>query len=137
MSRGDASAIERVLRYDVWAVVGLTGDPNRPAYGVAAFLQRHGKKVIPVNPRGAAVLGMRGYRSLADIEQPVDVVDIFRRADLAGIHVDEAVAIDAKAVWMQLDVVDEEAAQRAAKAGLDVIMDRCPVIEWQAHGPAA
>ena len=137
MARGDAGTIEKVLRQEVWAVVGLTGDPTRPAYGVARFLQRQGKRVIPVNPRGEEVLGEPGYRSLADIERPVDVVDIFRRADKAGAHVDEAVQIGARAVWMQLTVVDEDAADRAAEAGLDVVMDRCPVIEWPAHGPAA
>jgi predicted CoA-binding protein len=137
MAPGGAQAIERALRHEVWAVVGLTGDTTRPAYGVARFLQRQGKRIIPVNPRGAEVLGEPGYRSLADIGEPVDVVDIFRRADKAGQHVDEAVAIGAKAVWMQLTVVDEAAADRAAAAGLDVVMDRCPVIEWPAHGPAA
>jgi hypothetical protein len=137
MARGDGNTIEKVLRHDVWAVVGLTGDPTRPAYGVARFLQRHGKRVIPVNPHGQEVLGEPGYRSLADIDVPVDVVDIFRRADQAGAHVDEAVAIGAKAVWMQLTVVDADAADRAELAGLDVVMDRCPVIEWPAHGPAA
>jgi hypothetical protein len=137
MGRGDAETIERTLRHEVWAVVGLTGHTSRPAYGVAAFLQRQGKRVIPVNPRGETVLGEAGYRSLADIDEPVDVVDIFRRADKAGAHVDEAVAIGAKAVWMQLTVIDEDAADRAAAAGLDVVMDRCPVIEWRAHGPAA
>jgi predicted CoA-binding protein len=137
MARADATTIERVLRHEVWAVVGLTGDPMRPAYGVARFLQRQGKRIIPVNPRGQEVLGEPGYRSLADIGEPVDVVDIFRRADHAGVHVDEAVQIGASAVWMQLTVVDDDAADRAAAAGLDVVMDRCPVIEWPAHGPAA
>jgi uncharacterized protein len=137
MARGDAETIERTLRREVWAVVGLTGDTSRPAYGVAAFLQRHGKTVVPVNPRGETVLGERGYKSLADIDRPVDVVDIFRRADKAGAHVDEAVQIGAKAVWMQLTVVDDQAAARASAAGLDVVMDRCPVIEWPAYGPAA
>jgi predicted CoA-binding protein len=137
MARADATTIERVLRHEVWAVVGLTGDPMRPAYGVARFLQRQGKRIIPVNPRGQEVLGEPGYRSLADIGEPVDVVDIFRRADHAGVHVDEAVQIGASAVWMQLTVVDDDAADRAVAAGLDVVMDRCPVIEWPAHGPAA
>jgi predicted CoA-binding protein len=136
MARGDARTIERALRQEVWAVVGLTGDTLRPAYGVAAFLQRHGKKIVPVNPRGETVLGEPGYRSLADIGEPVDVVDIFRRADKAGAHVDEAVAVGARTVWMQLTVVDEEAADRAEAAGLDVVMDRCPVIEWGAYGPS-
>jgi hypothetical protein len=135
MAHGDADTIEKVLRHEVWAVVGLTGDQMRPAYGVARFLQRQGKRIIPVNPRGQEVLGEPGYRSLADIDEPVDVVDIFRRADKAGAHVDEAVEIGAKAVWMQLTVVDSGAADRAAAAGLDVVMDRCPVIEWPAHGP--
>jgi predicted CoA-binding protein len=135
MAHGDADTIEKVLRHEVWAVVGLTGDQMRPAYGVARFLQRQGKRIIPVNPRGQEVLGEPGYRSLADIDEPVDVVDIFRRADKAGAHVDEAVQIGAKAVWMQLTVVDSGAADRAAAAGLDVVMDRCPVIEWPAHGP--
>jgi predicted CoA-binding protein len=135
MPRGNAETIERTLKHEVWAIVGLTGDPGRPAYGVAAFLQRQGKRIIPVNPRGETVLGEPGYRSLADIDEPVDVVDIFRRADKAGAHVDEAVALGAKAVWMQLTVVDEDAADRAAAAGLDVVMDHCPAIEWRAHGP--
>jgi hypothetical protein len=137
MERGDAGTIERTLRHEVWAVVGLTGDTSRAAYSVAAFLQRQGKRIIPVNPRGQAVLGEPGYTTLADIPEHVDVVDVFRRADKAGVHVDEAVAIGAKAVWMQLTVVDEEAADRAAEAGLDVVMDRCPVIEWREHGSAA
>jgi len=135
MPRGDAETIERVLRHHVWAVVGLTGNPRRPAYGVASFLQRQGKRVVPVNPRGEAVLGEQGYRSVAAVPGEVDVVDIFRRADLAGAHVDEAVAAGARAVWLQLTVVDEDAADRADAAGLDVVMDRCPAIEWGAHGP--
>jgi predicted CoA-binding protein len=124
-----------VLDLPVWAVVGLSGDPSRPAYGVAAFLQQRGKRIVPVNPRGAAVLGEQGYRTIADIPFPVDVVDIFRRADHAGPHVDEAVAAGAKAVWMQLTVVDDDAADRAAAAGLDVVMDRCPKIDWPAYRP--
>ncbi len=129
--------IERVLRYDTWAVVGLTGDPGRPAYGVSRFLQSRGKKIIPVNPRGSAVHGEPGVTNLAEITGPVDVVDIFRRSDHAGRHVDEAIAIGARAVWLQLDVIDEEAAERARAAGLDVVMDRCPAIEWPRLGPAA
>lgn len=133
--RGDATVIERTLRRKTWAVVGLTGDTSRPAYGVAAFLQRQGRRVIPVNPRGEQVLGETGYRRLADIPEPIDVVDVFRRADQAGQHVDEAIAAGAKAVWMQLTVVDAAAADRAEAAGLDVVMDHCPAIEWAAHGP--
>ena len=135
MSRGDAETVRRVLRYETWAVVGLTANPSRPAYGVARFLQQHGKRIVPVNPAAEAVHGEPGYAALADIPFPVDVVDVFRRSDLAGAHVDEAVAAGAKAVWLQLDVIDEAAADRAAAAGLDVVMDRCPAIDWSAHGP--
>ena len=135
MPRGDAETVERVLRHGTWAVVGLTANQLRPAYGVARFLQQHGKRIVPVNPAGEAVHGEPGYRSLADIPFPVDVVDVFRRSSLAGQHVDEAVAVGAQAVWLQLEVVDDEAGDRAEAAGLDVIMDRCPAIEWSAHGP--
>jgi uncharacterized protein len=134
-TRGDAETIERVLRHQVWAVVGLTGSQSRPAYGVARMLKARGKRIVPVNPRGEAVHGEQGYRTLADIPFQVDVVDIFRRSDRAGAHVDEAIGIGAKAVWLQLDVVDEAAADRAEAAGLDVVMDHCPAIEWAAYGP--
>ena len=135
MPRGDAETVERVLRHGTWAVVGLTANPLRPAYGVARFLKEHGKRIVPVNPAGEAVHGEPGYKSLADIPFPVDVVDVFRRSSLAGQHVDEAVAVGAKAVWLQLEVIDDEAGDRAEAAGLDVVMDRCPAIEWSAHGP--
>ncbi len=135
MARGDAETIERVLTHETWAVVGLTTNPRRPAYGVARFLQEQGKRIVPVNPKAEAVHGAEGYASLADIPFPVDVVDVFRRSEDAGVHVDEAVAAGAKAVWLQLDVIDEAAADRATAAGLDVVMDHCPAIEWSAHGP--
>jgi uncharacterized protein len=135
VARGDAETVERVLRHGTWAVVGLTANPARPAYGVARFLQARGKRVVPVNPKGDTVHGERGYPSLAAIPFPVDVVDVFRRSDRAGAHVDEAVEVGAKALWLQLGVIDEAAADRAAAAGLDVVMDRCPAIEWPAHGP--
>ncbi len=133
MRFADPTTIERVLQLPVWAVVGLTGSTARPSYGVAAFLQGNGKQIVPVNPLGAAVHGQPGYRTLADIPFPVDVVDIFRRADAAGTHVDEAVEIGARAVWLQLGVIDDAAAQRAAAAGLDVVMNRCPAIEWRSR----
>lgn len=135
MPRGDASTIEQVLRLETWAVVGLTANQLRPAYGVARFLQQRGKRIVPVNPRGEDVHGEKGYAALADIPFPVDVVDVFRRSDLAGQHVDEAIAAGAKAVWLQLDVIDDPAADRAEAAGLTVVMDHCPAIEWSAHGP--
>ncbi|GIG56857.1 CoA-binding protein [Longispora fulva] len=127
--------IAEILALKTWAVVGLTDHPHRPAHGVARFLMNHGRQVIPVNPTGATVHGEVGYPTLADIPVPVDVVDIFRRSSDAGAHVDEAIAIGAKAVWLQLGVIDEAAAARARAAGLAVVMDRCPAIEWRAHGP--
>jgi uncharacterized protein len=135
MARGDAQTIERMLAYETWAVVGLTTNQRRPAYGVARFLQQHGKRIVPVNPKGETVHGEQGYASLADVPFPVDVVDVFRRSEYAGAHVDEAVAAGAKAVWLQLGVIDEAAADRADAAGLDVVMDHCPAIEWSGHGP--
>jgi predicted CoA-binding protein len=135
VARGEGETIERVLARQTWAVVGLTANQRRPAYGVARFLQQQGKKIVPVNPKAEPVHGEQGYAALADVPFPVDVVDVFRRSAEAGAHVDEAVAVGAKAVWLQLDVVDEAAADRAEAAGLDVIMDRCPAIEWSAHAP--
>ena len=126
-----------MLGHGTWAVVGLTSHQARPAYGVARFLQRQGRKVVPINPAGERVLGEQGYRSLADVPFDVDVVDIFRRSEQAGGHVDEAVAAGARAVWLQLGVIDEDAADRAAAAGLDVVMDHCPAIEWPRLGPTA
>lgn len=128
---GDQSTIERVLtRYRTWAVVGLSENPARASHRVAAFLQSRGFRVIPVNPIADRILGEKVYPDLESIPEPVEVVDIFRRSSQAGVHVDEAIAVDAQAVWLQLDVIDEQAAERARQAGLDVIMDRCPAIEY-------
>ena len=112
-----------------WAVVGCSPDPGRDSHRIAALLQRRGFRVIPVNPAATEILGERCFPSLAAIGEPVDVVDVFRRSSEAGAHVDEAVEIGAKAVWLQLGVIDEEAAARARDAGLRVVMDRCPAIE--------
>lgn len=120
----------RILgRYRVFAVVGASPNPERPSHGVMGVLERHGYTVVPVNPRADEVRGRPAYPDLASVPEPIDVVDIFRRPEAAGAHVDEAIAAGAKAVWMQLGVVDEAAAQRARAAGLDVVMDRCPAIE--------
>ena len=114
-----------------WAVVGCSDNPSRDSHRVAAQLQRWGYRVLPVNPTLDEVLGERCWPSLADIpaDEGVDVVDVFRRSDQAGAHVDEAIAMGASAVWLQLGVVDEAAAARALDAGLTVVMDRCPLIE--------
>lgn len=133
----DPAVISRILADDhVWAIVGLGADPDRPAYPVAAFLQAQGKRIVPVHPRAEAVLGEPGYRTLAEIPFGVDVVDIFRRSSDAGRFVDQAIDLHARAVWMQLGVIDAEAAGRARAAGLDVVMNTCPKIEWPVHGPS-
>ncbi|WP_287979955.1 CoA-binding protein [Sphingomonas sp.] len=113
------------------AMVGASDRPDRPSYGVMAMLQRHGYRVIPVNPQitGEHVHGEFVFRELGQLGDPIDIVDIFRRPEAAGVAVDEAIAIGAKAVWMQLGVVNHAAAARAEAAGLTVVMDRCPAIE--------
>ena len=131
----DSTVIDNLLSdAQTWAVVGLSAKPERASYRVAAKLQSIGKTIIPVNPVEDEILGERSYPNLASIPDDVDVVDIFRRADLAGVHVDEAIEIGAKAVWMQLEVIDQDAAGRAEDAGLDVVMDRCPAIELRRRG---
>jgi uncharacterized protein len=132
--RGDEETIRRVLDHRVWAIVGLTTHQWRAAYGVARFLARRGKSIVPINLEGESVHGFTGYKTLADVPYPVDVVDLFRRSSAAGAHVDEAIAVGAKAVWLQLGVIDEAAADRAAAAGLDVVMNHCPAIEWPRLG---
>ena len=113
------------------AVVGASPRPYRPSHGVMRYLQAQGYRAIPVNPfaAGSTILGERCYAALADIPQAIDLVDIFRRSELAGEAVDAAIRIGAKVVWMQLGVVDVAAAERAAAHGIKVVMDRCPAIE--------
>ena len=107
------------------AVVGLSGHPYRPSYGVAAYLQSAGYRIIPVNPKEAEVLGEKAYARLEDVPEKIDVVDIFRRSELVLPVVESAILIGAKAVWMQEGVVHEDAAQLARDSGLMVVMDRC------------
>ncbi|MEU6350782.1 CoA-binding protein [Streptomyces sp. NPDC047072] len=128
---GDAATVRKILTEsgDTWAVVGLSTNRSRAAYGVAEVLQRYGKRVVPVHPKAETVHGEQGYPSLDAIPFPVDVVDVFVNSDLAGAVADEAVAVGAKAVWYQLDVIDEAAYDRTRAAGLDMVMDRCPAIE--------
>lgn len=128
---GDEATIRRILTElgDTWAVVGLSTNRSRAAYGVAQVLQRFGKRIVPVHPKAETVHGERGYASLADIPFEVDVVDVFVNGELAGAVADEAVTKGARAVWFQLGVVDEAAFERTRAAGIDMVMDRCPAIE--------
>jgi len=126
----DPAVIERLIRTPgTWAVVGLSTNPSRAAFRVSAYLQRIGKTIVPVHPKAETVHGATGYAALADVPGDIDVVDVFVNADLAGAVVDQAIARGSAAVWMQLGVIDEAAAQRALDAGLDVVMDHCPAIE--------
>ncbi|MFF4370730.1 hypothetical protein BX286_1397 [Streptomyces sp. 3211.6] len=128
---GDQETIRRILTElgDTWAVVGLSNNEDRAAYGVAKVLQRFGKRVVPVHPKAETVHGEPGYPSLEAIPFKVDVVDVFVNSTLAGEVADEAVAAGAEAVWFQLNVIDEAAFARTREAGLAMVMDRCPAIE--------
>ena len=127
----DAFLRDILLSVRTIAVVGASPRPYRPSHGVMRYLQRHGYRTIPVNPfaAGDTILGERCYASLAEIPEPIDMVDIFRRSEAAGAAVDQAIAVGAKAVWMQLGVVDAAAAARAEAQGIRGVMDRCPAIE--------
>ncbi len=124
---------EILRRFRTFGVVGLSPDPQRNSHLVARFLQEHGYRVIPVHPAAETILGEKCYRSLRDIPVAVEVVDIFRRSETVPPVVDEAIAIGAKVIWMQLGVVHAEAAEKARRAGLLVVMDHCPVIEYRRH----
>lgn len=137
----DPAVVEKLLRSPAtWAVVGLSTDQSRDAFGIAALLQRLGNTIIAIHPRAEQVHGAVGYQRLADVpdDTRVDVVDCFVNAGRVGAVVDDAIAererLGLEAVWMQLDVVDRAAAERAIAAGLDVVMDRCPAIEIRRLG---
>ncbi|MFF5792981.1 CoA-binding protein [Paeniglutamicibacter sp. NPDC012692] len=127
----DPDVVRRLLTTPArWAVVGLSNNPLRVAPRVAHFLQsRLSMEIIPVSLRGDSVLGATGYKTLGEIPGHVDVVDCFVNSQKVGAVVDQAIAIGASAVWLQLGVIDEDAAARARLAGLDVVMDNCPIIE--------
>jgi predicted CoA-binding protein len=116
-------------RSKVIAVVGLTGDTSRPSYGVAEYLQRQGYRIVPVSPKAGEVLGEQAYPDLPSIPFDVDIVDIFRRSEAVGPHVDEAIQKGVGTVWIQLGIRNDEAAQQARDAGFDVVMDHCIKIE--------
>ncbi|MFZ8910750.1 MAG: CoA-binding protein [Candidatus Nanopelagicales bacterium] len=132
---GSPETVSRVLdSTTVWFVVGLGNNPDRDAFGIARLLQSRGKRIVPIYPRAEVVHGEQGYATIAEAAAavgPPDVVDMFVRSDRVGPFVDEAIAVGAKAIWMQLGVVDANAAKRAVDAGLDVVMDNCPAIVWR------
>ncbi|MBI2687115.1 MAG: CoA-binding protein [Acidobacteria bacterium] len=121
----DADIVEMLRAAKTVAVVGLSGKRLRPSYGVAGYLQQHGYRIIPVNPAETEVLGEKAYPSLAEVPAKIDIVDVFRRPDAVPEVVDQAVALGVKYLWLQEDVIHEEAADRARKAGIKVVMDRC------------
>ena len=125
-----SNPIDQLLALKTWAVVGLSNNSERAAYRVSKLLIEKGHQVIPVHPKAETVHGQKGYAKLSDIPFAVDVVDIFVNSELAGEVVDSAIAIKAKGVWLQLDVIDEAAVDRADKAGLISVMNRCPAIEY-------
>lgn len=117
----------------LWFIVGLGDNPDRPAYRVADFLLRHDKTIVPIHPRAESVHGQQGFASIADAAEVhgiPDVVDVFVRWDRAGEFADQAIAVGAQAVWFQLEVIDYEAAARVSDAGILMVMDRCPAIEY-------
>jgi predicted CoA-binding protein len=134
--RNDPDVVRRLLSTPGrWAVVGLSGNTERVAYRIGRYLQATlEQQIVAVHPRAESVHGVPGYRTLADVPGPIDVVDLFVRSDRVGPIVDQAIAVGAKAVWLQLGVIDEEAAARARAAGLDVVMDTCPAIEAPRFG---
>ena len=134
---GSPDVTDRVLDdTHTWFVVGLGNSPDRDAFRIARLLQSRGKRVVPIHPRAEMVHGEQGYATIAEAVAAVgtpDVVDMFVRSDRVGPYVDDAIAAGASAVWLQLGVIDEAAAARAADAGLDVVMDNCPAIVWAAR----
>ncbi|HEY8454048.1 MAG TPA: CoA-binding protein [Actinopolymorphaceae bacterium] len=130
-SWSDPEVIRRILtECQTWAVVGLSNNSQRAAFGVARFLQSQGKRIVPIHPKAETVHGEPGYPRLSDVPFPIDCVDVFVRSELAGAIAGEAVEIGAKAVWFQLGVIDEDAFAKTTAAGIDMVMDRCPAIEW-------
>ncbi len=121
----DSTLLRILTQAKTVAVVGMSDNPTRASFEVGEYLAKHGYRILPVNPTIESVLGLPAYKSLRDIQEHVDVVDIFRRAEDVGPIVADAIAIKAEVVWMQLGIVNEEAAQRAQDAGLEVVMDQC------------
>lgn len=138
---GSDEVVRRLLAdAQVWFVVGLSSNQMRAAYGVARLLIAKGKTVVPVHPKAEDVLGQKGYATVTEAAAAVgapDVVDCFIRSELVAPVVDEAIDVGAGTVWMQFDVIDEQAARKAQAAGLSTVMDRCPAADWPRLGPSA
>ena len=133
MNDQTARVIDQILSLKTWAVVGLSNNQERAAYRVAKTLIDKGHKVIPIHPKADTVHGQKGYAKLSDVPEKIEVVDIFVNSELAGAVVDEAINQNAKAVWLQLGVIDQVALDKAKAAGLLAVMDRCPAIEYQSR----
>jgi len=130
MKTAETDEIGQLLkRTKTIAVVGLSDSPLRPSYGVSAYMQSHGYKIIPVNPSIKGALGEKAVASLADVEEKIDMVDVFRRSEYVPDLVDEAIRLKVPAIWLQEDVIHEEAAEKARKAGIFVVMDKCVLKE--------
>lgn len=125
----DAELATMLRAIQVIAIVGLSSDTWRPSYGVARYLQSQGYQIVPVNPNCTRVLGERGYPDLQSVPIAIDLVNIFRRSEFVQGHVDEAITAGAKAIWMQLGVRDDAAARKATEHGLQVVMNRCLMVE--------
>ncbi len=124
---------ELLQRAKTIAVVGLSDNPLRPSHGVSAYMQSHGYRIIPVNPAISEALGEKSYNSLLDIPEKIDIVNIFRRSEFVEEIVDEAIALKIPAIWMQEEVIHEKAAEKARKAGIFVVMDRCILQDHRAR----
>jgi predicted CoA-binding protein len=124
---------ELLRRAKAIAVVGLSGDPLRPSHGVSAYMQSQGYRIIPVNPRISSCLGEKAYASLLDVPEQLDIVNIFRRPDFVEEIVDRAIQLKVPAIWMQEGVIHEKAAEKARRAGIFVVMDRCILVEHRAR----
>ncbi len=134
MNRNANDEIGNLLRRSkTIAVVGLSDSPLRPSYGVSAYMQSHGYKIIPVNPTIRGALGEKAVPALSDVKEKIDIVDVFRRSEHVAAVVDEAIRLKVPAIWLQEGVIDEAAADKARKAGIQVVMDRCILKEHRAR----
>lgn len=131
MAYGTDADVDRLLEMKVWAIVGLSNNSERAAYGVAKLLKEKGHTIIPVHPSAETVHGEKGYASLSEIPQKIDVVDFFLNAKAAVPMMDQALEMGIRGIWFQLDVIDEDAFERATSQGATMVMDRCPAIEYR------